>query len=230
MGCGGSKPSAAEEPLARTPQAQPQYDEDDEIDESLALRRRSVAHQSPEIDGGSRKGTTFSTKQIGTLTRHGIAPTRGASGVTSKAKINQDRGLVCWPFNGSYDQALLCIFDGHGMQGERISQWCMDQIPGRLEESEARLANDTVGCLHDSVRRRPRAAPLLSAPPPPPACAPSLARAPPRARARAPAALTRAAAGSRAAADREDGPGPALALQPRPRRAWRRHHLQCALL
>ena len=29
--------------------------------------------------------------------------------------------MVCWPFNGSYNQALLCVFDGHGSKGEQAS-------------------------------------------------------------------------------------------------------------
>jgi len=113
-------------------------------------RRRSVAHQSPEIDAGP-VDTTFDEAKVGSLSRHGIAPTRGASGVTSKAKINQDRGVVCWPFNGSYNEALLCIFDGHGMQGERVSEWCMQQIPGRLEAERALLKDDPAACLQKVV-------------------------------------------------------------------------------
>ena len=122
-------------------------------------RRRSVAHQAPELDG-RKSATTFDTAKVGVLTRHGIAPARGSTGVTSKAKINQDRGVVCWPFNGSHNQALLCIFDGHGMQGEKVSEWCMNQIPVRLEAARGTLAanapqalSQTVRCLHDRARR-----------------------------------------------------------------------------
>ena len=88
---------------------------------------------------------------IGTVTRHGIAPARGAGG--SKAKINQDRGVVCWPFNGSHNQALLCVFDGHGMQGERVSDYCAMEIPKRLEADRGLLATDPNKCLAKNVRR-----------------------------------------------------------------------------
>ena len=115
-------------------------------------RRRSVVHQAPEVDG-RKSVTTFDTARVGVLTRHGIAPARGASGVVSKAKINQDRGVVCWPFNGSHNQALLCIFDGHGMQGERVSEWCMNQIPVRLEAARATLAANPPQALSQTVRR-----------------------------------------------------------------------------
>jgi len=128
-----------------------QEPEDDELEDGG--RRLSVAHQSPEIGGrpSRRKSTTFDLATVGTLTRHGIAPTRGASGVVSKAKINQDRGVVCWPFNGSYNQALLCIFDGHGPQGEVVSDWCMNEIPVRLEANPSSLAKDPVVYMHDTI-------------------------------------------------------------------------------
>mgnify|MGYP006090641375 CR=1 FL=1 len=73
----------------------------------------------------------FDTSHIGTCTRHGIAPLPGRRG--AKAKINQDRGLVCWPFNGSTAQALFCVFDGHGRRGEKVSEYCMRTLPGLLE-------------------------------------------------------------------------------------------------
>lgn len=146
MGCASSSPkdSEPEEQLTSayaaspTKSSPPNFPEDPRASEGNMARRRSVAHQSPEIDAGP-VATTFDEAKVGSLSRHGIAPTRGATGVTSKAKINQDRGVVCWPFNGSHNQALLCIFDGHGMQGERVSEWCMQQIPARLEAQRQQL-------------------------------------------------------------------------------------------
>ena len=58
----------------------------------------------------------------------------GPKGSGAKAKINQDRGVVCWPFCGSYNEALLCIFDGHGRKGEQVSEYCMTTVPELLEE------------------------------------------------------------------------------------------------
>ena len=29
--------------------------------------------------------------------------------------------MCCFPFNGTHNQALLCVFDGHGQAGERVS-------------------------------------------------------------------------------------------------------------
>ena len=49
---------------------------------------------------------------------------------------------MCWPFNGSYDQALLCIFDGHGSQGERVSEFCMKTVPELLEAEPDELQSN----------------------------------------------------------------------------------------
>ena len=70
----------------------------------------------------------------------------------SKAKINQDRGIVCWPFNGTHNQALFCVFDGHGGNGERVSEWCVQQIPQRLEADRDALFSETEKCLSRNVR------------------------------------------------------------------------------
>ena len=65
----------------------------------------------------------------------------------SAAKINQDRGVVCWPFNGSYNQALLCVFDGHGSKGERASEFCMKSVPELLEKDGPSLKADPPAAL-----------------------------------------------------------------------------------
>jgi len=151
MGCASSKPPDEEDVLPPPPApevSQPPPESSEEVPQEA--RRRSVAHQAPEVDG-RKSVTTFDTARVGVLTRHGIAPARGASGVVSKAKINQDRGVVCWPFNGSHNQALLCIFDGHGMQGERVSEWCMNQIPVRLEAARATLAANPPQALSQTI-------------------------------------------------------------------------------
>ena len=122
--------------------------------------RLSVRYQAKEIpsDRGSsmsrktsscsRSSAPFDQAQVGTHTRHGIMP--GPRGF-SAAKINQDRGVVCWPFNGSYDQALLCIFDGHGSKGERVSEFCMNTVPELLEAEPDELQADPLGCLTKNV-------------------------------------------------------------------------------
>jgi len=109
--------------------------------------RLSIKYQSKELSGrmGSRRSSTpFDRARIGTHTRHGVMP--GPRGF-SAAKINQDRGVVCWPFNGSYNQALLCVFDGHGSKGERASEFCMKHIPESLEAEAKSLKEDPSATL-----------------------------------------------------------------------------------
>jgi protein phosphatase PTC2/3 len=69
----------------------------------------------------------------------------------SAAKINQDRGVVFWPFNGSCGQALLCIFDGHGSKGEIVSEFCMKTVPELLEAEPDELQADPPGFLTKSI-------------------------------------------------------------------------------
>ena len=146
---------------------------------SLSRRRSSSASAAP-----------FDQAQVGTHTRHGIMP--GPRGF-SAAKINQDRGVVCWPVNGSCNQALLCIFDGHGSKGELVSEFCMKVVPELLEAEPDALQADPAGFLTKSIIKcdellfagsaRPTApaapAPAPQPQPQPPAPAPSPTPQPP---------------------------------------------------
>jgi serine/threonine protein phosphatase PrpC len=110
--------------------------------EEIKNKRASVIYQAKETpDRGSpmirRSSAPFDKAHIGTKTRHGIMP--GPRGLAN-AKINQDRGVVCWPFHGSLNEALLCVFDGHGSKGEKASEFCMHHIPAFLENDEGRLS------------------------------------------------------------------------------------------
>ena len=159
MGCTSSKPPAP----AGTPTGKPAPESasSEEGFDELVNRRKSVAVQSAELDGGDDFAQlAFDSSKIGTFTRHGISPMAHGSRV-GKAKINQDRGCVCWPFNGSHNQALLAVFDGHGLSGEKVSEWCMQQIPPRIEAERELLAKDPSACISSVVRRarmHPRAA------------------------------------------------------------------------
>ena len=108
MGCGPSSAKAADVPVPpkRATIAEPEIEEEEEPAAASPAIRSSV-YQSRELPSErfsrdlrpSAKSAVFDTNLIGTATRHGIAPVRGGGG--AKAKINQDRGLVCHPFNGS---------------------------------------------------------------------------------------------------------------------------------
>ena len=117
------------------------------------MSRRVACVASRGSRGSRRSSAPFDRARIGTHTRHGITP--GPRGF-SAAKINQDRGVVCWPFNGSYNQALLCIFDGHGSKGEKASEFCMKSMPEMLEANHEALKADPAACLHTQICKMDR--------------------------------------------------------------------------
>lgn len=114
--------------------------------------RISIKYQAKEMSRSTinsrRSSQPFDRSRIGTHTRHGLMP--GPRGF-SAAKINQDRGVVCWPFNGSYNQALLCVFDGHGSKGEKASEFCMKSIPDLLEQDSKALKANPEECISRNV-------------------------------------------------------------------------------
>jgi protein phosphatase PTC2/3 len=59
---------------------------------------------------------------------------KGVSPNLTSAKINQDRGGVCFPFMLEKTTALFAVYDGHGQGGELVSQFALHHIPRRLEE------------------------------------------------------------------------------------------------
>ena len=58
----------------------------------------------------------------------------GVFRVRVKHKINQDRGCVAYPYNGSTQQALFMVLDGHGAEGDLVSEFVMRQIVVSLEK------------------------------------------------------------------------------------------------
>jgi len=94
----------------------------EEISGSWALAPRSVSRSLPDA---------AETAAIGSITSHG-------SKWDSKGKhteINQDRGCVVTPFAGDETALLACVFDGHGPQGEQVSEYIVAELPKLLEES-----------------------------------------------------------------------------------------------
>ena len=43
-------------------------------------------------------------------------------------KINQDRGCVVCPYRSKPEESLFMVLDGHGEQGDRISEFVMRQV------------------------------------------------------------------------------------------------------
>jgi len=86
-------------------------------------------------------------KLVGMHSNHGIKP----MGAKSRAKINQDVGIVSFPFASSQEQVLLGVFDGHGAGGEIISKAAALLLVEMLEADAERLGEDTSGCMRDQL-------------------------------------------------------------------------------
>ena len=76
----------------------------------------------------------FNLEYVGTYSCHGVEP--GMRAGETSAKINQDRGCVCFPFGESpkYTQALFCVYDGHGALGDKVSHFVMNEVQEMLEK------------------------------------------------------------------------------------------------
>lgn len=144
MGAACSSPSDEEVHTSNVPQRTAPLDtgsrgsraSDGAASKPRANGRHSIAYAPAEItsprgscEPASAKGPLDAS--LGNATRHGVSP--GPSG-SSYAKINQDRGVAYWPFNSSHNEALFCVFDGHGCNGEKVSEFCMKAIPAALQE------------------------------------------------------------------------------------------------
>ena len=57
----------------------------------------------------------------------------------ASAKINQDRGFITYPLAGDRQMALFCVYDGHGSNGEQVSEFLMLKVPDLLEEDPQKL-------------------------------------------------------------------------------------------
>lgn len=93
----------------------------------------------------------FSGKQVAVFSAHGIEPhsyiveeepglffsRRTTSKLLTMAtqKINQDRGMVAYPYgccDSNRRTAFFAVHDGHGKRGEMVADFVMHQIEGRL--------------------------------------------------------------------------------------------------
>jgi len=95
----------------------------EEISGSWALAPRGVSRSLPDA---------AETAAIGSITSHG---SKWDSKGKKHTEINQDRGCVVTPFAGDETALLACVFDGHGPQGEQVSEYIVAEVPKLLEES-----------------------------------------------------------------------------------------------
>jgi len=95
-------------------------------------RARRMSMKSPEMGKKAEGHVPFPTSVLGTFSCHGVEP--GQRQGETHAKINQDRGNVCYPlstigdFPSLKDYALFCVFDGHGANGDKVSQYTMENV------------------------------------------------------------------------------------------------------
>lgn len=143
MGCASSTPEALQD-KDEVPSPEGVNMREIDVDEVKA-KRLSVSYQSQEVDGPADSGGVLDRSIIGTHTKHGMMPAMRGGGA---AKINQDRGVICFPFHGSFDEALLCVFDGHGPKGEKASEFCMKTLPQLLEYARAPLPAPRANAPH----------------------------------------------------------------------------------
>jgi len=116
---------------------------EDPENKEVFSKRRTTIYASTEMGLQQTYKAPFSTDVCGTFSCHGIAPAEdeepddmlrmmmGSSSGKDKAvyqKVNQDRGCVVYPFNSSPDEALFLVLDGHGDQGDRVSEFVMTEV------------------------------------------------------------------------------------------------------
>ena len=125
MGCGASAEAGQEvgkELLRPTADIRRGSFVSPEIEPSNVPRRDKrtslQSDQQPTLPGVAQH-------KIGSFSAHGQKP--GANG-TAFAKINQDRGLVTYPFNDDPNSAFFAVFDGHGMNGEQVSEYAIWKV------------------------------------------------------------------------------------------------------
>lgn len=90
-------------------------------------RSRTTIFASSEIGVKQEKKAPFPATVLGTYSCHGIEPSPDEiDGIHEK--INQDRGCVVYPYNNSNTEALFMVLDGHGEQGDKVSEFVMRQV------------------------------------------------------------------------------------------------------
>jgi len=127
---------------------------------STSERRKSVVIPAGEIGDDVIESLPENTQLpfdptcLGQFSCHGIEPANNPSGVHDK--INQDRGCYVYPFNNSDDEILFMALDGHGQEGDKVSEFAMQQIAVILE-AHPQLQSDPIAALIDTFETTNRA-------------------------------------------------------------------------
>lgn len=123
------------------------------------IRKRTTIYASTEIGVRQEKKAPFDSSYMGTFSCHGIEPGEDFDDdvdydveVPPTDKINQDRGCVVFPFGKSNKQAFFVVMDGHGEQGDAVSEFVMRQLVVSLEKHE-KLETNPIEALKDTFIR-----------------------------------------------------------------------------
>ena len=115
------------------------------------LAKRTSIFSSGELGVQQEKEPPFPIENVGTYSCHGVEPDPSSEDGLHQ-KINQDRGCMAYPYNGSYDEVIFLVLDGHGEAGDRISEFVMKQIVISLEKHED-LKDDPIKALKDTYTK-----------------------------------------------------------------------------
>lgn len=149
MGCGASRPQPREQGEQPARLASQKGAKEPVQEELPPLRRGS--YSSPEFGGPAEIANDRLPKErFSTYSNHGIKPTMGGK---VAAKINQDRGQLTYPLAGDDGVAMLAVFDGHGANGEQVSEFAMLRMPDLLEAKPERLKNEPSRLLTEAFEQ-----------------------------------------------------------------------------
>jgi serine/threonine protein phosphatase PrpC len=113
-------------------------------------RQRTTIYASAEIGVQQKATQPFPKDIMGTFSCHGIEPGYDEDDEDGiHQKDNQDRGCCVYPFKSHPREALFMVLDGHGPQGDAVSEFAMRQVVVSLERSE-NMSNDPETTLKDA--------------------------------------------------------------------------------
>lgn len=111
--------------------------------------KRTSIYASTEIGVRQEKVPPFPDNYMGTFSCHGIEP---GDNDEVYDKINQDRGCVVYPYNSSMTECLFIVLDGHGEQGDKVSEFVMRQVVISLEKHSHILMDPSVALVETFVK------------------------------------------------------------------------------
>lgn len=117
-----------------------------------------IAAKSPKTKIGPTNGVVYLQKSD-VLESVGFHSAAGKS--DGRVKTNQDSFIVDMAFKGDHSRTLLGVFDGHGLQGHKVSNFLVQNLrevlelpPGDAPTSEIAISfTDTCHNLHNMLKK-----------------------------------------------------------------------------